>query len=335
VDRITVMRSFVAVSHSPGFAQAARTLGISGSLVSRHVTELERQVGVRLLNRTARSVSLTEAGVVYADFATRILDEIDAQDTVLLGLRDKPEGMLSVICPKWIGYLDLGDAIAAFAVAYPKIIVRFEVGGMSERTHEFLDQGYDIAFHTRQVPDSSLMIKKMADLEFVVCAAPRYLEAAGTPLTSSDLQGHDCLMHSNYPIWQFREDGRDLHLKIARAGLISNSYLTLGKAAVAGRGVAMLPTSSVLDELEDGRLRRVVPDLEIPTRSLYAIYPPGKHPIARVRLFLDFVARWFAEHPIPRESERSENTPGRTAAPARLVPPARDRRPARVLSPEH
>ena len=309
MDRITVMRSFVAVSRSSGFAPAARTLGISGSLVSRHVTELERQLGVRLLNRTARSVSLTEAGVMYSDFASRILDEIDAQDTVLLGLRDKPEGLLSVICPKWIGYLDLGDAIAAFSAAYPKIIVRFEVGGMSERTHEFLDQGYDIAFHTRQVPDSSLMIKKIADLEFVVCAAPRYLDATGTPVDTAGLLQHDCLMHSNYPIWQFREDGRDVHLKIARTGFISNSYLTLGKAAVAGRGVAMLPFSSVLDELADGRLRRVLPDVEIPARSLYAIYPPGKHPIARVRLFLDFVARWFVEHPIRHESDRDDLVP--------------------------
>ncbi len=302
MDRITVMRSFVGVAHSNSFIEAARALGISGSLVSRHIAELERQVGIRLVNRTARNVTLTEAGGRYAEFAARILDEMDDEDSALRGMRDKPEGALSVISPKWIGSLDLGDAIAAFAVKYPKIQIRFEVGGMSDRPHEFLDRGYDIAFHTKQVRDSGLLIKKVADLEFLVCAAPSYIAAAGSPATPSELMQYDCLLHSNYPIWRLQENGSIVNLKVSDPAFISNSYLTLQKAVVAGRGISMLPVPSVLKELRDGELIPVLDAFAVPPRSLYAIYAPGRYTLTRVRLLLDFVAEWFREHPIERPS---------------------------------
>ena len=132
--------------------------------MSRHVAELERELGVRLVNRTARTISLTEAGTKYAEFAARIIDEIDREDAQLKSLRDKPEGTLAIISPKWIGSHDVGDAIVAFSTHYPKIHIRFEVGGMSERSYEFLDRGFDVAFHTRHVRDCNLMLRKIADL---------------------------------------------------------------------------------------------------------------------------------------------------------------------------
>lgn len=298
MDRITVMRSFVCVAHSNSFVEAARALGISGSLVSRHVAELEKQVGIRLANRTARSVTMTDAGAKYAGFAARILEEMDEEDAALRGMRDKPEGPLSIICPKWIGNLDVGDAIAAFAVRYPKIQIRFEVGGMSDRPHEFLERGYDIAFHTKQVRDSGVMIKKFADLEFVICAAPSYVESAAALDTLGDLLNHDCLVHTNYPIWHLREQGRMVSVKLTDPAYISNSYLTLQKVALAGRGVAMLPIGPMAGELGDGRLVKVLPGIDVPSRSLYAIYAPGRHTLARVRLFLEFISDWFRHHPV-------------------------------------
>jgi DNA-binding transcriptional LysR family regulator len=136
-------------------------------------------LGVRLVNRTARTVSLTDAGHRYADFAARIIDEIDREENLLRGQRRKAEGPLSVISPKWIGNGDVADAIVSFSVRYPKIHIRFEVGGMSERSHDFLDQGFDVAFHTRQVRDSSLLLKKITELQFVLCAAPLYAMREG------------------------------------------------------------------------------------------------------------------------------------------------------------
>jgi DNA-binding transcriptional LysR family regulator len=293
MDQLTVMRSFVGVTKSRSFSQAARTLGISGSLVSRHVAELERSLGVHLVNRTARTISLTEAGARYAEFATRIVEEIDREEAQLRGLRDKPEGSLAVISPKWIGSNDVGDAIVAFAARYPKIHIRFEVGGMSERSYEFLDQGFDVAFHTRHVRDCNLMLRKIADLKFTLCAAPSYLHRAGQPVSATELSDHDCLVNTNDPIWHLNQDGNELHLKMSEPVYSSNSYVTLRKAAIAGRGLAVLPIRLVGDELADGTLVTVLPDCEVPDRPLYALHSPGTQTTARVRLFLDFVADWF------------------------------------------
>jgi len=296
MDQLTIMRSFVGVTKSKSFSQAARSLGISGSLVSRHVAELERSLGVTLVNRTARTISLTEAGSRYAEFAARIIDEIDREEAHLRGLRDKAEGSLSIISPKWIGSNDVGDAIVAFATRYPKIRIRFEVGGMSERSYEFLDNGFDVAFHTRHVRDCNLMLRKIADLEFALCAAPAYLRRAGQPGDISVLNDHDCLVNTNDPIWHLRHAGHDVHLKVTEAVYSSNSYITLCKAAIAGRGVALLPVRLISDELADGTLVSVVPGVCVPDRPLYALHSPGSQTTARVRLFLDFVADWFRRH---------------------------------------
>src|SRR5487761_707631 len=241
MDQLTIMRSFVGVTKSRSFSQAARQLGISGSLVSRHVAELERALGVHLVNRTARTISLTEAGSRYAEFAARIIDEIDREEAQLRGLRDKAEGQLAIISPKWIGSNDVADAIVAFSVRYPKIHIRFEVGGMSERSYDFLDQGFDVAFHTRHVRDSNLLLKKISDLNFALCASPNYLLRAGEPAQVAELSEHVCLVITNDPIWHLRPGGHDVHLKMGAPVYSSNSYLTLRKAALAGRGVGLLP----------------------------------------------------------------------------------------------
>ena len=287
------MRSFVGVTKSRSFSQAARTLGISGSLVSRHVAELERSLGVRLVNRTARTISLTEAGTRYAEFAARIIDEIDREDAQLRSLRDKPEGSLAIISPKWIGSNDVGDAIVAFSAHYPKIHIRFEVGGMSERSYEFLDRGFDVAFHTRHVRDCNLMLRKIADLPFALCAAPLYLHRAGEPAEVGELGDHDCLLNTNDPIWHLRRAGHDVHLKISDPVYSSNSYQTLRKAALAGRGIGVLPIRLVQADLTEGSLVTVLPECEVPDRPLYALYAPGGQTLARVQLFLDFVTDWF------------------------------------------
>jgi DNA-binding transcriptional LysR family regulator len=294
------------VTKSRSFSQAARQLGISGSLVSRHVAELERALGVHLVNRTARTISLTEAGNRYAEFATRIIDEIDREETQLRGMRDKPEGQLAVISPKWIGSNDVGDAIVAFSVKYPKIHIRFEVGGMSERSYEFLDQGFDVAFHTRHVRDCNLMLRKIADLKFALCAAPAYLHRAGQPDQVNDLTEHDCLANTNDPIWHLAQDGHDVHLKISEPVYSSNSYVTLRKAAIAGRGIGLLPMRLVSDDIADGTLVDVIPGTDVPVRPLYALHSPGTQTTARVRLFLDFVSEWFRKQAPPESVVASQ-----------------------------
>ena len=298
MDRILVMRSFVTVAKVGSFSGAAKQLGTSGSLISRHVADLEKQLGVRLVNRTARSVSLTEPGMRYSEFANRILDEIDDEDTKIAQLHDRPEGPLSIICPKWIGSLDLGDAIAAFSVAHPKIAVRFELGGMSDRTYDFLDSGFDIAFHTRDLRDSSVRLKRVASLPFVLCASERYVERRGLLKDPNDLSEHDCLVHSNDPVWRIGHGHESTLHKIRNVAFSSNSYIALQKAAVHGRGIALLPVRPAYDDLMNGTLKVLLPELPIPSRSLYAIYGPAAQAPRKVEVFLSFLTEWFSANPI-------------------------------------
>lgn len=293
MDRVLLMRSFVTVAQLGSFSQAARALNSSGSLVSRHVAELERQVGVRLLNRTARSVSLTEPGVRYAEFATRILKEIEAEDASIAQLNDRAEGSLGVVSPQWIGGLDLGDAIAAFSAAYPRICVRFELGGLSDRTYDFLDSGFDIALHTRDLRDSGVRLKKITSLPFVLCASRQYVDRRGTLAHPNDLAAHDCLVHVNEPVWRLGHGSTFTLHKIRKVAYSSNSYIALRKAAVLGRGVALLPERSAHDDLMSGALQILLPGHPVPERPLYAVYGPGQPTPRKVTVFLAFLARWF------------------------------------------
>lgn len=299
MDRLLVMRSFVTVAKVGSFSGAAKVLGSSGSLISRHVADLEKQVGVRLVNRTARSISLTEPGLRYSRFAQRILDEIDDEDASIAEMHDRPEGPLSVICPKWIGSFDLGDAIAAFAVAHPKITVRFELGGMSDRTYDFLDSGFDVAFHTRDLRDSSVRLKKIAALPFVLCAAESYVKKRGLLTDANELNDHDCLVHVNDPVWRIGHGHASTLHKIRNVAFTSNSYIALQKAALHGRGIALIPHRPAYEDLVSGALRVLLPDLPVPDRSLYAIYGPSAQIPRKVEVFLDFLTTWFSENPIP------------------------------------
>jgi DNA-binding transcriptional LysR family regulator len=313
MDRLTVTKSFVHVARAKSLTGAARELGISGSLVSRHIADLEARVGVRLVNRTARSVSLTEAGQRYLEFSERLLHLIDEEDAAILGMRDAAEGRLSVVSPKWIGSLDVGDAVANFAQDYPGISVRYDVGGMSDRAYDFIEKGYDLAFHTRNLRDSSVLVRRVATLGFVLCASPAYVEEHGAVDSPVELAKHACLVHPNDPVWHFVQGGRDTHQKVTNVAFSSNTYPVLRKAALNDLGVALLPLRSVHRDLEAGRLVRVMPRFEVPERPLFIIIPPGGQQLRKVQVFLDYMASWFKRYPIsapgPAPLPRAESAP--------------------------
>jgi len=298
LDRFVTMKSFVSVVKQKSFAAAARSLSISRALVSRHIADLERQLGVRLVNRTTRSLTLTEAGQNYYEFAHRILKDIEEEDVAMIGLREKAEGELAVVSPKWIGSLDLGDAVAAFAIEHPKVHVRLELGGLSDRTYNFVEEGYDIAFHTKNLRDSSVMVRKIAPLQFILCASASYLRGREVPATPLELGHLDALVHINDPVWHFVRGGRKINYKPQPVAFSSNTYLVLQKAALRGMGIALLPVRSVYRDIQAGNLEVVLPDYAVPDRPLYAAYAPSKHLIRKVRVFVDFIAEWFKQHPM-------------------------------------
>jgi DNA-binding transcriptional LysR family regulator len=304
MDRLTIMKSFVAVVKAESFSAAARSLGVSASLVSRHISHLEQQLGVRLVNRTARSVSLTEQGERYFQFSERMLGELEAEDASIRGLQESAEGSLAVVSPKWIGSLDLSDAVAAFAREYPQITVRFDVGGMGDRIYDFIDKGYDLAFHTKYLRDSSVRVRKIATLPFVLCASPLYLRRHPQLTEPADLANHACLVHRNDPVWHFERDGGQQHYKVQTAVFTSNTYLVLNKVALEGMGVALLPLRPIFDDVRSSRLQVVLPEFSVPARPLYLIYPPGLQSVKKFRVFLDFMGAWFKRFPIDDAIER-------------------------------
>ena len=309
MDQLLVMRSLVAVADTESFANAAELMRTSASSVSRHVASLEKHLGARLVNRTARLVTLTEYGVRYSAFARRILDEIDEEEGNLTGLNTGLTGSLSLICPKWLGSLDLGDAIAAFSVRYPDIEVRLELGGVQERAYAFLESGFDVSFHTRPLRDSRMRLRRITTLPFVLCASPAYLDGRGRPDGIEELAGHDCLTHDRESSWRL-EIGDQRHVyKISRNPFSANSYLALQKAAVHGRGVALLPLCSTYPAIVAGQLEVLFAGAHVQERALCAVHSPGAKAPKKVSALLDFVTQWFEQHPMPLLATASLGAP--------------------------
>ncbi len=301
VDRLSIMKSFVSVAEAGSFAAAAGKLGLSRALITRHIAELETQLGTHLLIRSTRTISLTETGHVHLDFCRHVLGQFQVQEEFLRGLGERPAGSLSVISPKWIGSLDLGDAIATFASHHPMIKVRLELGGMAERTPDLLGNGFDIAFRTMNLRDSSLMVRRIAKLQFVLCAAPSYLGSAGRPTDPMDLTRHACLLHTGDPIWHFCHGEETMHVKPVDVAFTSNTFAVLQKAAVRGMGIALLPMRSVQGELDRGELLPLMPAFRVHDRPLFAVHAADGSKLRRIQCFLDFIADWYRGQSQPTE----------------------------------
>lgn len=293
MDRFAVMRTLVSVAHAPSFSAAAAELGISPSLVSRHVADLEQQLGVRLVNRTARSVTMTHDGTQYAAFAERILTEIEDQDAELTQTKRSAEGRLSIISPKWIGLQELGLAIGAFRHEHPGIRVKLQLGGVSDRLHDFLDQGFDIAFHARHPADSRVKVRRITELPFMLAAAQDYLALRGSPATPADLDEHDLLTHTGDPVWHLGEGPDATRVRVQHPAVTANAYSIIEQMIELGCGIGHVPRTLVTSSPRVADVVEVLPALPPPTRSLYAVHAPGDSTPERVKIFLGFVTDWF------------------------------------------
>ncbi len=297
MDRFTTMNTFVQVVRSGSLTTAAQALGISRPLVSRHLAVIEEQLGVQLIRRTTRAIHLTPVGRKHFNFCEKILKDLRAEESSIVSFYQAAEGSLRVISPKWIGSLDIGDAVASFAQAQPKIRVELQLGGLSVRTYDFLAHGFDVALQTKQIPDSSVLAKKVASLEFVVCAAPSYIAAHGEPASLGDLKNHGCLIQMNEPAWHFGSGRRVKTVKV-NANFAANSFRVLHHGAVNGIGIALLPRRIAAAELKSGKLVAILCDVPVPDRPLFAVFAPGERAPRKIREFVDFLAHWFVAHPM-------------------------------------
>lgn len=295
MDRFAVMRTFTAVARASTFSGAAAELGISPSLVSRHVADLEEQLGTRLVNRTSRSVNLTEAGASYAEFADRILLEIEDTDARFAGAQDTAEGMLSVISPKWIGSMDLGAAIGAFVAAHPRIRVKLELGGISDRPYDFLDRGFDVALHARDPKDSRVRVRRITELPFLLAASTDYLSRRGVPQNPADLQEHDLIAHTSDAAWRLGTGEAAVSVRVQNPLVSTNAYLVIEQLVESGSGIGLIPRRSASSALASGAVVEVLPEWPVASRSLYAVHGPGGQTPERVKVFLDFMTTWFRQ----------------------------------------
>jgi DNA-binding transcriptional LysR family regulator len=313
MDRFRTMESFVRVVRSGSFTIAANQLGLSRALLSRHVSGLEARLGVRLLNRSTRSLNLTDEGRSYLEFCEQVFGQIESSERAIVRTRTEPVGTLKIAAPKSFGTLHLADAIVDFAKLHPRLNVSLILDDVSfRRPYDFVERGLDLALRISSLPNSSVIEREIAPLDWVVCAAPDYLTRVGKPAAPAELADHDCLVHLNVTandrIWRFegkRSGGarRSLSVKV-NGSFFSNSALALRKAALAGLGIAMLPRYSVADDLAVGSLVTLLPRHRVAQRPLLAVYPRAGEVPQKVEIFVEFLTNWVNSHEINHRSSR-------------------------------
>jgi len=294
MDRLTSMSAFVRVVDAGGFSAAGRKLNMSTTMVSNHVQALEDRLGVRLLQRTTRKVSLTEVGQEYYQRALQILTELEQADDIANSLQSTPRGTLRVHTVVHMVPL-AAQVVGQFLLSYPEVKVDLQV---SQAHADLIGDGFDLALSMLPPPDSSLIVRNLATWGHVLCCSPGYLEKHGEPRQLSDLADHNCIRNTLYPFgeeWHFTDrKGAPLSVRVG-GSLLTNSGETVRIAALQGVGICLAVGFLVHDDLEAGRLVRLLPEYRPVELSMNAIYPHKHHLSAKVRTFIDMVVHHAAE----------------------------------------
>ena len=295
MDRFDEINAFAAVADARSFTQGARRLGISSAQVSKLVARLENRLGARLLNRTTRDVSLTDTGRAYLERARVLLEDFDALET---SVRDEtgPKGLLRISAPMSFGASQLTPALLDFASAYPE--VSLDVSS-TDRMINLVEEGFDVAVRIGQLSDSSLIARKLAAVRLVTCAAPEYLQRAGIPLTPQDLSAHEAIIDTNARepnVWTFGPPNDLIHVRVHGRLRFSgaDACVTAGRRSL---GVTRSPAFAAAQDLREGRLVPLLCAFEPGQMHVHAVYPHGRHLAAKVRAFVDFLAKRYAGEP--------------------------------------
>ena len=294
MDRLTSLTAFVQVVDNGGFSAAGRKLNMSTTMVSNHIQALEERLGVRLLNRTTRKVSLTEVGRAYYDRATQILTDLEQADDIASAQQSTPRGTLRIHTATHMVPL-IAPVVVQFLASYPEVKVDLRLG---EANVDLIEEGFDVALRMTPPPDSSLIVRKLATWRHVLCCSHGYLEKHGRPEQLSELAGHNCIRHVMYPFgddWQFMDrKGTPASARVT-GRLVTNSAETLRIAALQGVGICLAAGFLVHDDLEAGRLVRLLPEYRPVELSMNAVYPHRHHLSAKVRTFIDMMVNHSSE----------------------------------------
>lgn len=289
MDRFDSMSIFVAAVEAGSLSAAARLRGTPLATVSRKVAELEAHLGARLLNRSSRVLSLTDAGRSYLPACKRVLEDLGEVERAVSGEYQAAKGDLIITAPIVFGRLHVLPVVAAFLKAYPEILIHLV---LSDRTANLFEDHIDLALRIGHLPDSSLVATRLGTIRFVVCASPDYFAARGTPQNPTDLSAHDCitfeaLMSSDS--WRFANGRTNLSVPV-RSRLVVNTAEAAIEAAIAGVGITRVLSYQVADALKAGTLAVALQDFEPEPSPVSLVYTSGRLLPLKVRAFLDFAA---------------------------------------------
>jgi len=298
LDRVTGMQVFTRVAALGSLSAAARALGMSQTMATKHVAAVEERLGVKLLHRTTRRLTLTEAGRHYLDAAERVLAELEDAEAAVSAERLEARGTLRVNVPVSFGIREIAPLLPEFARSHPSVTVDL---GLNDRVVDLIEEGWDMAVRIGRVAESTMIVRKLAPCRTALCAAPAYLAERGTPRRVSDLKDHNCLGYTlsralGSDRWSFGIDGA---VTVPVSGnLRVNNGDALVAAAIAGQGLIYQPTFLVNGEIRAGRLVSVTLDHPaIEVAGVFALYPADRRPPAKVRTFIDFLAQRFGSVP--------------------------------------
>lgn len=288
--------AFVTVVEQMSFTKAADKLEMAKSSLSRRVSELEQRLGVQLLQRTTRKLSLTELGQQFYQRSLQILSELEEVEETISDEQAELKGRIRIAAPISFSNRHLSSVVCEFNAKYPNIELHID---LNDRQIDLVDEGFDLAVRAGDLQDSNLLVRKLGVVRLATCASPQYLRRYGIPEHPSQLPDHLGLNYSNVPsnlAWRYLVDGK-LQSYIPKNNLSANNGDFLARAAVNGLGLVNSPTFILYQLLQSGDLLRVLADYPSPETGLYAVFPPGRLMPARVRALVDFLQNRFGDHP--------------------------------------
>jgi LysR family transcriptional activator of dmlA len=296
MDKLSDLEFFTMLVKHGSLASLARDIGVTPPAVTSRLALLEKRLGVRLLNRTTRRISVTHEGEIYLENGTRILEELNELEKRISSSRASPRGKLRVNATFGFGRRHIAPAVVAFARKYPEVEVQLE---LTDRSVNLADQAFDIGIWFGPVPDSRMVARKIVTNQRLLCAAPAYLKAHGAPALPRDLQNHQCIVlresDAAYGTWHFQRGSKNETVKV-RGALSTNDGEVGVLWALNGFGILMRSQWDSHAYLQNGKLVPVLQEWTLPSADIYAVYPERANLSAKVTAFIEFLTEWFHDH---------------------------------------
>ena len=289
------MAIFAHVVEAGSFTGAAKNLGLPKSTISRKITQLEERLGVRLIQRTTRSLSLTDTGSAYYNQCARILSEIEEANIAVTQMQSTPTGILRITAPVLFGSTVLATLVAEFIEQHPQLQVDLV---LSDQKLDLIQDGIDIAFRVGQLEDSSLIGRYLGDVRGMLCASPEYLKGRSVPTHPDQLMDYDILAPHQWIQWHMTgPKNEEINLNVNKPRVIVNDFASLYTLALAGAGIAPLPMMIAAPAIRSGNLVPILPEWPFDSAPIHALYPSNRHLSAKVRSFVDFIIESVRPNP--------------------------------------